>query len=461
MVLCEVRRLKRLHQYTLSNGLRIWFQPNPASASVAALIAVRSGLRYEAPANNGISHMVEHMLFAGTERWTAEEIREQIPRRGGRRNAWTGLERTVYFTHVSAQDLDVALEWLSQVVFHPTFPAEQIERERRVIVQERRGRHGWLLKRLEALGLRSDLSREVRRALFPGASFGLSVLGQTATLAHLDRATLLDYYRRHYTVDNVVLVVVGNVTAEEVLAGAERQFGQLDRRGRPPAPPTPPLPAGGPQRVVIRGPTRTARVRLRVGARTVARTDPDRWPLEVLARVLRDSIREEVRYRRGLVYGLRAYNTFFDDIGSLTIATSTDRGSLALILGTIEEQLEQIGQGTLPPERIEHVQAAMIGRWALSMESNARWAMWLARWSSALLAEAPPPDYSACVEAVTPADLARVVQTYFTPQRRYLALHLPIATAAGALRAAGAGIGLGLITWAAGRWLARRSRDRP
>jgi len=141
-----------LHRYSLPNGLQVWFQPNPGSESVAILLALRAGLRYENNCNNGISHLVEHMLFAGTERWSAKQLRQVIAECGGRMNGWTGAERTAIFAHVSVQDFDLALDWLSQVVFHPTFPAERIERERRVIFQEGRGRRGWLLKKLDALG---------------------------------------------------------------------------------------------------------------------------------------------------------------------------------------------------------------------------------------------------------------------------------------------------------------------
>ena len=156
-----------LHRHTLPNGLRVWCQPRPDSESVAALLVIRAGSRYEDLANNGVSHYVEHMLFTGTERWTEEEIKEIIRRRGGRWNGWTGRERTTYFAHVSAQDFDIALDWLAEVVFHPTFLADKVDKERQVIFQERLGRYGWLINTLDALGFGYELDRDVRRALFP------------------------------------------------------------------------------------------------------------------------------------------------------------------------------------------------------------------------------------------------------------------------------------------------------
>jgi predicted Zn-dependent peptidase len=446
-----------LHRQTLPNGLRVWCQPRPDSESVAALLVIRAGSRYEDLSNNGVSHYVEHMVFTGTERWTEEEIKEVIRRRGGRWNGWTGEERTTYFAHVSAQDFDIALDWLAEVVFHPTFPADKVDKERQVIFQERWGRYGWLINTLDALGFGYELDRDVRRALFPDSTLGLRIVGEDASLESLDRAGLLDYYQRHYTPGNAVLIVVGNVTPEQVFERAKVYFGSLERNGRPSPPGTPSLPTEGPHEVVIRGPMLTDQVQLRVGARTVGLTHPDRWALEVLAEILGEDLREEIRYRRGLVYGLGAYNVFFDDTGYFVISTISDRGNKEAILSIAEEHLEKVRQGEVDAERVAEAQAGLKGRWALSMEDNVQRAAWLAWWSSVLSADEPVPDYPAAIDAVIPEDLSRVVETYFTPQRRYLGMHRPVTTVASGARAVGIVVGLGLSTWVARR-LWRRAR---
>ena len=444
-----------LQRHTLPNGLRVWCQPRSDSESVAALLVVRAGARYEDLSNNGVSHYVEHMLFTGTERWTEEEIKEIIRRRGGRWNGWTGRERTTYFAHVSAQDFDIALDWLAEVVFHPTFAADKVDKERRVIFQERWGRYGWLINTLDALGFGYELDRDVRRALFPDSTLGLRVMGEDASLESVDRAGLLDYYQGHYMPDNAVLIVVGNVTPGQVFERVEVYFGNLERNGRPSPPGTPPLPAEGPHEVVVRGPMLTDQVQLRVGARTVGRSHPDRWALEVLAEVLGEDLREEIRYQRGLVYGLGAYNVFFDDTGYFVISTTSERGNREAILSTVEEHLEGVRRGEVDAEQVAEAQAALKGRWALAMEDNVERAVWLARWSSVLSADEPVPDYQAAIDAVTPEDLSRVVETYFTSQRRYLGLHQPVTTVASGARAVGVVVGLGLSAWVARRLLRR------
>jgi len=446
-----------LQRHTLPNGLRVWCQPRPDSESVAALLVLRAGSRYEDLSNNGVSHYVEHMLFTGTERWTEEEIKEIIRRRGGNWNGWTEEERTTYFAHVSAQDFDIALDWLAEVVFHPTFPADKVDKEREVIFQERWGRYGWLVNTLDALGFGYELDRDVRRALFPDSTLGLRVVGEDASLESLDRAGLLDYYQHHYTPENAVLIVVGNVTPEQVFERAEVYLGDLEGNGRPSPPETPPVPAEGPHEVVVRGPLLTDQVQLMVGARTVGRSHPDCWALEVLAEVLGEDLREEIRYQRGLVYGLGAYNIFFDDTGYFVIYTTSERGNREAILSAVEEHLEGVRRGEVDAERVAEAQAALKGRWALAMEDNVERTVWLAEWSSVLSADEPVPDYQAAIDAVTPEDLSRVVETYFTPQRRYLGLHQPVATVASGARAVGVVVGLGLSAWVARR-LWRRAR---
>ena len=439
-----------LHEHRLPNGMSVWCQPRPSSTSVVALIAIRAGSRYEQPANNGISHFLEHMVFTGTQRWGEEEIKEVITRRGGEWNGWTGAEDTVYYAHVSAEDFDIALDWLAEVVFHATLPADKIDKERQVIFQERWGRYGWIINTLDALGFGYELDRDVRRALFPGSPLGLRIVGEDASLERMDRATLLDYYERHYASANVTLIVVGNVTPDGALERATAHFGNLVRRDGP-KPPLPPVPADNPQRVVIRGPLPTEQVRLMVGARTVGRAHSDHWPLEVLAELLEQSLTEEIRYRRGLVYGLSACNTLFDDVGYFVIGADSERNRQSEILETVEAHLKRVGGGDVDPAKVVEARAALKGRWALSMEDNLERAAWLTQWALSTAGDGRAPDYAALVNTVTDEDLARVVNDYFVPQRRYVGLHQPAVTVASGARALGAIAGLG-----AAAWLARR-----
>ncbi len=448
-----------VYRYTLDNGLRLWVQPRADSESVATRLVVGVGSRYESRANNGISHYVEHLLFTGTERWSEDEIKQVITRQGGRWNGLTGLETTSYYAHVAAQDVDIALDWLAQIVFHPTFAAEKVDKERQVIFQERWGHYGWLINALDSLGFGYELWRDIRRAIFPDSSLGMTVGGEDASLESLDRKALLDYYQRYYTPENAILIVVGNVEPQEILERATTYFGDIESRGQPPLPETPRLADDGPRRVVIRGPLPTDQTQLVVGARTVGLGHPDRWPLQVLAQILSVELTEEIRNRRGLVYGLGAFNGSLTDAGYFAVTTTSEGKHTGTIQEIIEGRLDGIRRGEVDAKAVDDAKTALQGRWALLMEDNMERASWLADWSAALSDGEPLPDYQAAIGAVTVDDLARVVDTYFTPQRSFVGLHAPLLTvASGATWFAGLVV-LGVAVWGVRRFRRRRKRS--
>ncbi|HSJ53087.1 MAG TPA: pitrilysin family protein [Anaerolineae bacterium] len=425
-----------LYRYSLPNGLAVWVQPRPESQSVAALLVVHAGSRHEDSSNNGVAHFVEHMVFTGTDRWTEEQLKQVLTRNGGRYNGWTDKERTTYFAHIAGGDVDVALDWLAQVVFHPTFDPEKLDKERQVIFQERWGRYGWLINALDSLGFGYELDRAVQRALFPESSLDVRTTGEDDSLDSLDRDALLDFYGRYYTPGNATLILVGAVSPEEAAALAESSFGALEARGRPEPPATPPMPAVGPHNITVRGPMATDQVRFVAGARTVGRFHPDRAALDILAILVEGALTREIRYERGLVYGLSASNILFDDTGYFAITTTSKSGNEEIIREQADAYLERVSRGQIGAGTVAVAQRALKGRWLLSMEDNVARAKWLAEWSSALAPNEPVPDYRAAIDTVQPEDLASVVARYFTPERRFVGLHLPVVTLTGGVESA-------------------------
>jgi predicted Zn-dependent peptidase len=439
-----------VQRFTLNNGLRVWIEPRPDSESITALLVVRVGSRYETPANNGISHFVEHMVFDGTEKWPTEEaVADAITHRGGNWNGWTDEETTTYFVQLAQRDFDLALDWLSQIVFHPTFPADKVNKERGIIFEEKFGRYGWLLNTLDALGLGYELDRDIRRALFPGSTLSLRIIGEDASLDKITRPSLLEYYHTHYRPENSALIIVGQVGQTSAREKVDRYFGPLP--GGPAQPigaerADPPLPPRGPQHVTVRGPFPTDQSIVDIGMRTVNAAHLDRWPLEVLAEVMEEDLMKEIRYRRGLAYGLSAFNQQFDDVGYFGIVTQVESSKRAEVQRAIKQYYERVRRGAITAEQVSNAQAALIGRWALEMEDGTRRAAWLAEWAFAS-GDQPIPDYAAAIQAVTVSDLQRMVETYYTPARRYAGLHHPIMTVPRGGRLMGVAAGLSIVFW--------------
>lgn len=435
-------------RFLLANGLEVWHQERPGTGTVSLILVVRVGARNETRENNGISHFLEHMLFDGTDRWSEAEVKEAIRSRGGYFNAQTDYEHTAYEVHLLAEDFEVALDWLAEIVFRSTLPADKIERERSVLFQEKGGRSSRFLEMLESWGLGYDLGMAVRRHMYPQSSLGLRVAGEDDSLARIDRAMLLEHYQRYYRPNNMALVVVGDVAAGRVQAAVGKHLAGFPAGPVPAAPPAP-APVRRPLYVVLRGPGLADRSVVRRGARTVGAGHPDAAAIEVLAEVLSNRLTDELRMRLGLVYAIGAFNVTLSDTGYFVIRTECDSRHMGAIVQAVEAELGRLREEPVPPEELREAKALLRGQFALTTQSNASLAWLYAGYSVWCRADASVPEYGECIEQVTPADIQRVMQRYFVPDNSYLGIYRPAVTLKhGALGvAAGVALMLGLAVW--------------
>jgi predicted Zn-dependent peptidase len=418
------------------------------------------GERSENASNNGISHYLEHMLFTGTEKWDEHEVNEVIDKRGGHFGSWISIEYTAYFAEMASQDFDIAMEWVSQVVFHATLPKDKIEKERNVVFQEKWGKYGWIInignRIVERFGFGWNMWRTVEQLMYPNSSLAQRYYWEDDALEHIDRDDLLTYYRTYYVPGNTTLLIVGNVTPEQVSEATQHFFGDIPEGVVPARPETPVEPQDGPYHAVIRGPVATDQARIRMGARTVSQAHPDRWALDVLGEMLTNSLSQEIRHERGLANSIWAYNFDHSDVGRFEIRTRSEGDNREEVQRIIESHLDAIRRGDIDPEKLADAKTALKGRWALDMEDNFGRVHWLNDWPLALTHEEPIPDHAAEVDAVTPEDVTRVLNTYFTPERSYTVMHVPILTVY-----RGAWLGGGFLGFAAiGLIIYRKSRKK-
>jgi predicted Zn-dependent peptidase len=447
----------QLHRTQLENGLRLWCKPRPGTGTVAVMLQIPVGSRHETKANNGISHFLEHLVFTGTRRWDENEVTEVIRRRGGEVNARTGAEDTVFHLHLKADDLDLGLDWLAELAFQPTLSEEKFAKERDVIVQEKGGRWGRFknfFEWIEDMGLGWNVFRAVRHRLFPESSLLLPVIGDDDSLNHITRDDLEAFYRRHYVASNMTLVVVGDVDAAEVEAKAQRYFGGQPAGDRPARPATPPAPGRG-FNVRLNGPNINEQGQLLLGAPLPGMSHPDRYPLGVLAEMLDTALTKDIRYERGLVYGIDVYPALYTDVGYFVVYTTADSDKFAEIMGEVQAHLQRAIAGDIDLEKVEEAKAAIRGRALLAMEGNLNLGWWLTEDALYTPNDQPVPDFFAGVAAVTPAEVQRVARTYLAPDKRYQAIHRPGLTPSRVRPALIAG-GLGLVVGAAWLILSRR-----
>ncbi|MGD1904516.1 MAG: M16 family metallopeptidase [Leptolyngbyaceae cyanobacterium] len=439
----------KVEKHALENGLQVWIHHEPTSTIARADLILNVGARNETLAINGISHMLEHMTFTGTEQWDETQVQKTIDQLGGRWNAWTSQEFTGYYATVPAGDLETALEWLSEVVFRTTLPADKLEREREVVFQEKGGRYDWAWDQAERLGLGYNLTEKLEHQMFSRSSFDFSVIGRDRAIKQIDRADLVAYHRQHYRPNNAVLVVAGNTPPDQVLAAAQQFLGTLESGEIPPRPETPQPKGLSQSTVVVRGASVSDQVRLKLVAPTLAQGHPDYWALEVVSEALDHQLHEQLRLNHGLVYSVGAWNETYTDLGYFAISTRVHRKNTDKALAIIREIL-QTAQGGLKADAVTEAKKSLVGRWSLAMDSAERRAGWILDWVGVLDPDQPIPDYPAAIAAVTEADLQRVIETYLQPSQFHIGMHKPIVTVTRAARWAGILLGLGglgLLAW--------------
>jgi predicted Zn-dependent peptidase len=394
------------HRHVLPNGLRVLVAPMPHTRSVTVALFFAVGSRYEAAHEQGIAHLVEHMLFKGSARYpTAQVISETIEGVGGLLNAATDKELTVYWAKVASQHADLAFDLLADMVQRPRFDPAELAKEKHVVLEE--------------LGLAQDAPGEwvhqmLAELLWPDQPLGWEIAGTPETVHAQTPDTLFDYVRRGYLTTNMVLMVAGNAAPSHVLDRAAARFAGAGGA----APSWAPAREANGQPLVATQQRDTEQAYLCVGGKALARSDPDRYALRIANAVLGDGMSSrlflEVRERRGLAYDVHSYVSAFHDAGAVVVSAGIDPERTAQALAAILAEVDKLRQSAAPESELRKVKEYLKGRTLLGLEDSASVAQWYAT-QELLTPELLTPDEAvARIEAVTAADVQRVAQRVFT-----------------------------------------------
>ncbi|HKJ71281.1 MAG TPA: pitrilysin family protein [Gammaproteobacteria bacterium] len=317
----------------LVGGVRLLTLPEPGHPAVALGVWVDNGSRYEAPAEAGLAHLLEHMVFKGTADYDVRALAETMDRFGCEVDAWTGRETTAYTLEVLREDAGEALHLLTQMVARPSLPAAELARERGVVAAEaamvREDPESWLLD-------------ELVRAAWADHAAGSPVLGDPGVIEAADRAGLSDYHRRHYTGGRLLVAVAGDVDSAAVAERVEAALGHLPA-GERPADRAPGFHAGQGSRS---GPAEQCHLAL--AAPGPARTSDDRFAAGVANHLLGASVTSrlfrELREERGLAYTVYSDLDTLRDCGlwAIYLACPADRREAAREL--VQASLRRIAQ---------------------------------------------------------------------------------------------------------------------
>ena len=306
---------------SLNNGLRIVVDPLKSVETVAIAVFVNTGSRNETPEINGISHFLEHMAFKGTKTRNAKEIAEQFDNIGGKINAYTSREKTVYYAKVLKQDTKFATEFLADILQNSTFDEVELEKERGVILQE--------------IAMTKDTPDDIvfdyfQETAFPKQAVGRSILGPEKNIKKFQRQDFKNYIDKQYNYSNIVVVASGNIEPKEFVGYVEKYFNNLSDNQIKKFEPA--KYQGGDFRKY----KNLEQVNLVLGFEGISYFDKDYYKCQILASILGGGMSsrlfQEVREKRGLAYSVYAFNYANSDSGlfGIYLGTTSDKANQAI-----------------------------------------------------------------------------------------------------------------------------------
>jgi predicted Zn-dependent peptidase len=391
---------------TLPGGERVITEHVPGVRSVALGFWIGAGSRDEPNAKAGVSHFIEHLLFKGSSRYSAQEIAELFDELGGELNAATSRETTVVYARVPDERLETALDAMADMVFEPAFV--EVDQEREVVLEE--------IAMVEDNP--QDLVHDiVSEAVFGGHPLGRPVIGRAEVIASVSRRSLAGYHRGAYVGSNVVLAAAGNVEHGRLVE-------LLSERRNGPAQPLrlarKPLARMAPPGIRFQAkPTEQYHVCL--GAVGVSRVDERRFAASLLDAIVGGSassrLFQEIREKRGMAYAVYSFASQYSDSGQIGVYIGTREENLAACFEIAAEQLADVAAGNVRPGELERAQENLKGRLLLSLESTSNR---MSRLGKSLVTETEllsPDEVIARIEAVDAAEIAEVAAELLAPER--------------------------------------------
>lgn len=404
----------QFNKTVFDNGMTFVSERLTGFQSLSMGIWVKSGTRHELPGDSGVSHFLEHMLFKGTKKRSALDIAQEVDRVGGEFNAFTAREHTCFHILLLDKDWNLGLDILTDVLMNSNFKKDEIERERKVILQE--------------IAMVDESPEELAHDLFfelthPNHGLGRNILGTKKSILSLTRKDLVRVFHSHYRPDQLVFSVAGDISHGQL----KRKLGKLASHRWPgrnmkahlnlsfiPAPPI--------QQEFWWVDRPTEQVHLVWGVRGPQYGSADRFAAFLLNAYLgggmSSALFQEIREKHGLAYTVYSSLSPFVDSGVFSIYVATGVGQVQLCLKLIEECVEKIKNKELSVKELQWIKDNMKGTILLSSDSVESRMSSIAKNDIFLGKYASPAEVCREIDAVTPQDVRRVANTLFKDKKR-------------------------------------------
>lgn len=345
---------------TLNNGIRVITERIPYASSVSIGIWVANGSRHERRESNGVAHFIEHLLFKGTNRRSSLDIAREIDSVGGVLNAFTSREYVCYYAKVLDKFLPKAVDLLTDIFLHSTFDPEEIEKERRVVLQE--------------INMMEDTPDDLIHDLFhqhfwKGHPLGMSILGDAESVTGLSRDAIVAYKELMYRGDDVIVTAAGNLNHDKLIPLLE-EFLLAVPPGNGRVESAPPVY----QRRIELVEKDLEQIHVCLGLKGVQQSHPQRYDAFIMNAILGGSMSsrlfQEVREKSGLAYSVYSYIASHADAGSLVVYAGASPENSAQLLEIMLREIGRFKREPVPAEQLDGAREQLKGNLLLSLESS-------------------------------------------------------------------------------------------
>ncbi len=395
------------------NGLVVATEVMPYLHSVSIGVWLKGGSRFETDSDAGISHFIEHLLFKGTRTRSAAAIAKAIDSVGGQLNAFTDKEYVCFYARVLDRHLSFAFGLLSDIALNPTFPSDEMEREREVIFEE--------------ISMVEDSPQELiqdiyMESLWKNHPLGRPVSGTRESVARITREQVKRFFDRNYTARNTVISIAGNIRHEEACMLAARHFEGL----APGRPLSPGLAPRFREARVMRQKPNLEQTHICMGAKCPPLTSDDRYAAQLLSNILgggfSSRLFQSIREKRGLAYSIYSGLNLYRDVGTMFIYAAAAPDKTARVVELAVREIAKLCRQAVPAHELRRAKDNMLGSIMLSLESSASRMTQLAQQQIYFDRFYTVEELVREIESVSAEDIRRLSNEIF--RRRALALTL-------------------------------------
>ena len=403
-----VSNVRDIHRHVLANGLVVITETMQHVRSVSVGIWVRSGSRREVLSENGLAHFMEHMVFKGTARRSAEDIAREMDSVGGMLDAFTSKEQICFNAKVLDEQLPIAFDVIADLVLRPKFDSDDVRKERQVVLEE----------------IKMDLDNPeyllhdiFTRGFWPAHSLGRPILGTPETVRKFDQEALRNRFQNWFAPDHILVTAAGNITHNQVLDLVEKEFGHLKPVGGREEDPAPSTAAP----INLETKRDLEQVHICVGVPSLPLAHQRRFGVAVLNNLLGGGMSsrlfQNIREKQGLAYAVFSELTPYSDAGLLSVYAGTGKETIGKVLDLTVAEFRAMKESPVSEEELLRAKNHLKGSLMLSLESTSARMSNLARQELYFHRFSSLDEILASIEAVTREEVQTLAQEFFKPEQ--------------------------------------------